>query len=94
MIIKERKGEGTSQDGKPYSYELMTVSIKVDDFIEEIKKIAKDGWANIVIKKRREPSEKGVTHYVIKDEYTPKKSYQDAKPNTEGADISVDDIPF
>ena len=32
-----------------------------------------NGWVNITIAERREPSEKGSTHYAYKDDFKPKK---------------------
>lgn len=57
--------------------------------LEDLQKIAKRGWVNITIAERREPSEKGATHYAYENTYEPPK--QD--------DVSVDkatddDLPF
>jgi hypothetical protein len=49
--------------------ELFNVAIKMDD----LQKIAKKGWANITIAERREPSEKGATHYAYENTYEPPK---------------------
>tara|TARA_R100001377_G_scaffold73125_1_gene49033 strand:+ start:406 stop:654 length:249 start_codon:yes stop_codon:yes gene_type:complete len=53
--------------------------------IEELKEMAKDGWVNIVIGKRREVSEKGVTHYAYEDEFKPKKDIA-ARPESKDYD--------
>jgi len=64
---------------------VLKVWIKVDDFIEQLDSIEKNGSANIVIQKRKEPSEKGVTHYIVEDTYVPKDDLS-SKPK--------DDLPF
>lgn len=50
-------------------------SIKTKDFVEQLEAITNaEGWCKIEIKKRREPSDKGVTHYVIEDTFTPNRN--------------------
>ena len=51
--------------------------------VDELKAHAdENGWVIITISQRREPSDKGNTHYAYKDDYEPKK------------DNSGDDLPF
>ena len=64
--------------------ELFNVAIKMDD----LQKIAKKGWANITIAERREPSEKGATHYAYENTYEPPKEVTADKPKDE------EDLPF
>ena len=66
--------------------ELFNVSIKVDD----LKKIAKRGWANITIAERREPCEKGATHYAYENTYEPPKEVTADKPKVK----DDEDLPF
>ena len=66
--------------------ELFNVSIKVDDLI----KIDKWGWANITIAERREPSEKGATHYAYENTYEPPKEVTADKPKVK----DDEDLPF
>ena len=41
--------------------------------VDELQNHADDnGWVNITIAERREPSEKGNTHYAYKDDFKPK----------------------
>lgn len=50
--------------------EILKCGVKVDDFCKALQECAKEnGWANIIIAQRREPSEKGHTHYVYEDTY-------------------------
>ena len=34
--------------------------------------MSENGWVNLTIAKRREPSDKGATHYAYKNEFKPK----------------------
>ena len=66
--------------------ELFNASFKVDD----LQKISKRGWVNITIAERREPSEKGATHYAYENTYEPPKEVTaDAKTSKDD-----DDLPF
>jgi len=47
----------------------LNVSINVDELVEIADP---NGWINLTIAKRREPSEKGATHYAYKNEFKPK----------------------
>ena len=48
---------------------LLNVSINVAELVEIADPT---GWINLTIAKRREPSEKGATHYAYKNEFKPK----------------------
>jgi|TARA_X000001036_G_C20222934_1_gene620567 hypothetical protein len=68
--------------------ELFNASFKVED----LQKISKRGWVNITIAERREPSEKGATHYAYENTYEPKEVTSDKpKQDSKGQD---DDLPF
>jgi len=71
---------------------VLKVWVKVDEFSEQLKSIEKNGSANIVIQKRKEPSEKGVTHYIVEDTYKPKDS--DQHESRYGSEEEKDDLPF
>ena len=61
--------------------ELFNVAIKMDD----LQKIAKKGWASITIAERREPSEKGATHFAYENTYeTPKEVAPDNDKEGDG----------
>jgi len=64
---------------------ILKVWVKVDEFTEQLKAIGKNGSANLLIQRRKEPSEKGVTHYIVEDTYVPKDDLS-SKPK--------DDLPF
>jgi hypothetical protein len=64
--------------------DLFNASFKM----EELQKMAKRGWVNITIAERREPSEKGATHYAYENTYEPPKEVSSDKVKDE------DDLPF
>ena len=69
----------------------LKVWIKVDEFFEQLESIENNGSANIIIQKRKEPSDKGVTHYIVEDTYKPKATNQhESRYGSEEAD----DLPF
>ncbi len=83
ILIKERTFDnGGSQ---------MKISIKTEDFINELKEVDENGWCNLILNKRQEPSDKGVTHYLKVDTWKPdpnKSSMNNTNDNTK------DDLPF
>ena len=83
ILIKERTFDnGGSQ---------MKISIKTEDFINELKEVDENGWCNLIMNRRKEPSDKGVTHYLKVDTWKPdpnKSSMNNTNDNTK------DDLPF
>ena len=69
----------------------LKVWIKVDEFFEQLESIENNGSANIIIKKRKEPSDKGVTHYIVEDTYKPKEIDRQVNNDDEDDD---DVLPF
>ena len=63
---------------------MIVANFKVD----EIQKNSKNGWVSMVISERREPSEKGATHYAYVNDYKPKET-ETAKSKKDD-----DDLPF
>ena len=64
---------------------MMVANFKVD----ELQKNSKNGWVSMVISERREPSEKGATHYAYVNDYKPK----DTETSKSKKDDD-DDLPF
>ena len=64
---------------------MMVANFKVD----ELQKNSKNGWVSMVISERREPSEKGATHYAYVNDYKPKDT-ETAKSKKD----DDDDLPF
>lgn len=52
-------------------YGSMNIAIKLEELDEAIEQHSKKGWLNLIIHKRKEPTDKGITHYVVLDEYEP-----------------------
>lgn len=71
----------------------LKMSVKVDDFINELKSISDNGWANLIINKRKEISDKGITHYVQVDTWKPDPKRSSGKM-VEVASNDPDDLPF
>jgi hypothetical protein len=61
---------------------MMVANLKVDD----LQANSKNGWISMVISERREPSEKGATHYAYVNDYKPKETVKAKKDD--------DDLPF
>lgn len=88
ILIKERTFDnGGSQ---------MKISIKTEDFINDLKEVDKNGWCNLILNKRKEPSDKGVTHYLKVDTWTPdaNKASQPKEEKWVTAPKKDDDLPF
>ena len=66
--------------------DMMVANFKMD----ELQSNSKHGWVSMVISKRREPSEKGATHYAYVNDYKPK---EESKLTTNKAETK-DDLPF
>jgi|TARA_R100000988_G_C3919070_1_gene125868 hypothetical protein len=64
---------------------MIIANLKVD----ELQKNSKNGWVSMVISERREPSEKGATHYAYVNDYKPKDT-ETAKSKKD----DNDDLPF
>tara|TARA_R110002051_G_scaffold191350_3_gene260087 strand:+ start:754 stop:1017 length:264 start_codon:yes stop_codon:yes gene_type:complete len=65
---------------------MLVANLKMD----ELKAIESKGWVSIVICERKEPSEKGATHYAFQNTYEPEnKEGQKANEQT-----NTDEAPF
>lgn len=83
ILIKERTFDnGGSQ---------MKISIKTEDFINELKEVDENGWCNLIMNRRKEPSDKGVTHYLKVDTWKPDAN-KASNPVTNSN--NTDDLPF
>ena len=60
--------------------------------LDELQKNSKNGWVSMVISERREPSEKGATHYAYVNDFEPKEKANTA-PKQESSDDSSN-LPF
>jgi len=85
VVIKEKQFDNGGS--------ILKMSVKVDDFINELKSISDNGWANLIINKRKEASDKGITHYVVVDSWKPDAKKASSKM-VEVASNNSDDLPF
>ena len=68
---------------KEGKYDLR-VSINLKTFFESLEPIQNDkGYANILIKKRKEEGKFGDTHYCIENDWKPNKEESETKPEVE-----------
>ena len=68
---------------------MMVANFKLD----ELQKNSKNGWVSMVISERREPSEKGATHYAYVNDFEPKEANKTA-PKQSTSNDDGDDLPF
>ena len=83
--------------------DLMKLSITAED-LEKMQQNLNNGWININVKERREPSAGGMTHYLEVDNWKPDPEKSGSK--SEGApakaaapippkeELSPEDLPF
>jgi hypothetical protein len=83
LIFKEKTFENGGTQLK--------LSIKVSEFIEELRSIQDNGWANLIIARRKDPSDTGVTHYSYEDTWKPNKNYANSNQDKEKGQ---DDLPW
>ena len=68
---------------------MMVANFKVDS----LQANSKNGWVSMVIAERREPSEKGATHYSYVNEYEPPTDNQTYAKKAKST-VGDDDLPF
>ena len=93
IIIKEKSFDnGGSQ---------LKISVKFDEFFEQLKAINEKGWVNLIVSRRKGPSDKGVTHYAFEDPWKPSTEYKPnatdqhgSKYGSEEANKDKDELPF
>jgi|TARA_B110000908_G_C10197597_1_gene423743 hypothetical protein len=84
MIIKEKTFDNGGTQLK--------LSIKVEDFLTQIKELVDDGWVNLIVTRRKEPSDTGITHYSYVDTWKPKNT--SLKDKVVKIAQPEDDLPF
>ncbi len=76
--------------------DLMKLSLTAED-VEKMQQNLNNGWINIVVKERREPSAGGMTHYLEVDTWKPESRAEGpAAPAsaTPATDPTPEDLPF
>ena len=68
---------------------MMVANFKVGPLQEN----SKNGWVSMVISERREPSEKGATHYAYVNDYEPLQNNDEPKKSF-NKKVVKDDLPF
>jgi hypothetical protein len=85
MIIKEKSFDNGGTQ--------LRMSVKTDDLTKQLKELDDNGWVNLIVSRRKEPSDAGVTHYAYVDTWKPtEKSGQTSKKKA--AVEEDDDLPF
>jgi len=80
-------------------YKQLSISIKLEDFIEQLENIENNGWANIMIVKNRNPTDKGYTHHCFENTWKPNRREEPEEeiPSTQSEPElpeTNDDLPF
>ena len=81
-------------------YKNLSISIKIDDFMEQLENIGNNGWANIMIAKNRNPTEKGYTHHCYENTWKPNREQTETQETSEVQSEPIppvesnDDLPF
>ena len=70
LIIKEKVFDNGGAQLK--------ISIKVEELTQQLKELNDNGWVNLIVTRRKEPSEAGVTHYSYVDPWKPTKKSSDS----------------
>jgi hypothetical protein len=90
MIIKEKTFDNGGTQLK--------ISLKTDEVIAQLKELEDNGWVNLIVSRRKEPSETGITHYSYVDTWKPKKASEGSKNLLDNKDNMMngdaDDLPF
>lgn len=90
IIIKEKTFDNGGTQLK--------ISLKTDEVTAQLKELNDNGWVNLIIARRKEPSETGITHYSYVDTWKPKKASGGSKNLLDNKDNMMngdaDDLPF
>lgn len=93
---------GNGKQIKTQYGDLMKLSLTAED-VQKLQENLDNGWVNVAIKQRREPSAGGMTHYLEVDTWkpepreggsAPKAAAKKAEPAENIEDISAEDLPF
>ncbi len=87
-------------NGKEYTFPNGGMCIRLSFSPEDLIKIndwarGNNGWCNIDVLKRKEPSKKGMTHYGVINQWKPeKKQDQQEAPQESKKEDDLGDLPF
>ena len=85
LIIKEKVFENGGNQLK--------MSIKTDDMVKQLKELDDNGWVNLIVTRRTEPSDTGIPHYSYVDTWKPTKGAGQTSGKKMVAEQD-DDLPF
>lgn len=71
-------------------YGQLNISIKVEDFIGNLKKVENNGWCNLTIAKNRNPTDKGYTHHCFENTWKAEGRKQGTAKEDEEMDREAD----
>jgi hypothetical protein len=88
LIIKGRENQ--------FGEEELKVSVKVEDLVKELQQHQERGWVNLEIRKKKQPSDKGVSHYTVLDTWKPDttRTHVGQAPGTTFQPMEDNDLPF
>lgn len=86
--MTEKIYAGLGKNIKTQYGDLLKLSFTKDD-VQKLQDNLNNGWVNLVVKERREPSEKGTTHYLEIDQWKPDSA--NSAPTKQKED---DSMPF
>ena len=72
----------------------LKVSIRTQELKDHLDKIDNNGWSNLIISKRKQKKDNGVSHYAYVDQFKPDSSYLNKEHNSNQESIEDDDSPF
>jgi len=73
-------------------YGNMTKISMTEKDVNTLSDSINNGWVNLIIKERREPSQSGMTHYLEVDNWKPNKTMQ--VPAEPAVEMEADDLLF
>ncbi len=81
--------------------DMMRLSLSESD-LQALQDNLENGWVNVKVCERREPSQSGMTHYLEVDTWKPNQDRDDAAPAAAKApakpaqtdEVSAEDLPF
>ena len=71
-------------------YGQLNLSIKVEDFVEQLMGLNNNGWVNLTIAKNRNPTDKGYTHHCFENTWKPEGRKQGTAKEDEAYDRQAD----
>jgi hypothetical protein len=86
LIIKGRSNQ--------FGEEELKVSVKVEDLVKELQQHQERGWVNLEIRKKKQASDKGVSHYTVLDTWKPSGQAPTMPQSNDFPQTDDSDLPF